>query len=321
MAIAFAVAACSAPPATQSPPPDASRPDTVAIAALARTLSADSLRGRGPWTPENAAVARHLATALERLGGRPVFGDGLLVPFTTERRPGDTVHNVIAVLPARDGSTGGSVVALTAHFDGLGTGRPDSTGDSIYNGFLDAAVPVAMVLDVARRYARAPGDRPLLVMLFTLEEQGMLGSRALANRADAAALIDRIALLVGVDAGSPAGEAIVWQLMGGSPPHAGATIAESLARARGWTTTATPPRAISDVFVFSERGVPILFPIPGATWRDYTEAQRADAMRAFDHYHLPADEWRAEFPWTGTAHYADWLWEVVQHAADRRMMR
>ena len=312
------LAACAAPRAARLPLPDESRTDTLAISALARDLSADAMRGRGPWTEENAAAARRLATELERLGARPLIGHGLLVPFTAERRPDDTVHNVIAVLPARDGSTGGDLVGLTAHFDGLGVGRPDSTGDSIYNGFLDAAVPTTMVLDIARRYAREPGDRPLLIMLFNLEEQGLLGSRAFAARPEAAAAIGRLQLLIGLDAGSPAGEAMAWQLMGGSPSHSGAALADSLARIRGWTTTATPPRAISDVFSFSERGVPILFPIPGSTWRRYTEAQRADAMRRFDHYHQPADEWRADFPWSGTAAYADWVWDIVRRATDHR---
>jgi Zn-dependent M28 family amino/carboxypeptidase len=310
----LAAAACARPPATPGPTPDESRADTLAIAQLARRLSADAMRGRGPFTPENEAAARLLAAELERLGARPLVAGALLVPFTVPQRPSDTVYNVIGVLPARDGTVDGELVGITSHFDHLGVGSPDSTGDAIYNGFLDAAVPTAMTLDVARRYAESPGTRPLLVMLFNLEEQGLLGSRALAMRPGVAPEIERLQLLIGIDAGSPAGEAVEWQLMGASPPHPGARLADSLARARGWTTTATPPRPISDVFVFSRRGVPILFPIPGATWRSYTAEERADAMRRFDHYHQPADEWRAEFPWTGTAAYADWLWDIVREA-------
>ena len=285
--------------------------DTISMSALARDLSADSMRGRGPFTPENERAARRLADELRRIGARPLFGDGLLVPFTTDARPDDTVFNVVGVIPARDGTVEGELIGITAHFDHLGIGRPDSTGDSIYNGFLDAALPNAMVLDIASRYARAPEDRPLAVFLFNLEEQGLLGSRALVMRADADAVIPRLRLIIGVDAGSPAGEAMQWQLMGGTPSHTGAVIADSLARLRGWTTTATPPRPISDVFVFSQRGVPILFPIPGAEWRGYTEEERARAMREFDHYHQPADEWRDDFPLTGTAVFADWLFGIV----------
>jgi hypothetical protein len=291
--------------------------DTLAIAAIARSLSADSNRGRGPWTLENARVARELAARLERLGARPLFGDRLLVPFTTEPRPRDTVYNVIGVLPARGGRTTGELVGITAHLDHLGVGPPDATGDSIYNGFLDAAVPIGMILDVASRYVAAPGSRPLVVMFFNLEEQGLLGSKALLARADAASIVGRMGLLIGVDAGAPAGEALQWQLMGGQPVHAGARIADSLARVHGWTTTSTPSRAINDVFVFSERGVPIVFPIPGANWKGYTAAQRADAMRRFDHYHQPSDEWHPDFPWVGTAHFADWLWEIVHESTTR----
>lgn len=294
----------------------ATRADTSAIIAIARNLAHDSLRGRGPWTRENEKAARYLAAQLEQLGARPVFNGRMLVPFSVAARPHDTVYNVVGVIPARNRSVDGAWVGITAHFDHLGVGRPDATGDSIYNGFLDAALPVAMVLDVARRYSRAPDDRSLVVMLFNLEEQGLLGSRALLARGDAADLVARLALLVGVDAGAPAGEALEWQLMGALPAHAGSRIADSLARARGWTTTSTAPRAISDVFPFSERGVPILFPIPGRVWRGYTESQRAAAMARFDHYHQPADEVRDGFPLLGTAHFADWLWEIISTAAD-----
>jgi len=292
--------------------------DTLAIVGVAKDLASDANRGRGPWTPENTRVARQLADRLQQLGARPVFGGSILVPFTTQPHPRDTVYNVVGVLPAKNGSTAGQVVGITAHLDHLGVGAPDATGDSIYNGFLDDAISIGMILDIARRWRESPGDRPLVIMFFNLEEQGLLGAKALADRADSRALIDRLALLIGVDAGSPAGEALTWQLMGAQPPSAGSRIADSLARVRGWTTTASPPRPINDVYVFAQRGVPIIFPIPGATWKDYTDAQRAEAMRRFDHYHQPSDQWRPDFPLTGTYAYAEWLWSIVRVTTDAR---
>src|SRR6478672_10225457 len=109
--------------------------DTVAIATLARDLSSDANRGRGPWTPENERVARQLARMLEQLGARPIFGTSVLVPFATPPHPADTVFNVVGVFPGRNGTTTGDVVGMTAHLDHLGVGPPDATGDSIYNGF------------------------------------------------------------------------------------------------------------------------------------------------------------------------------------------
>jgi Zn-dependent M28 family amino/carboxypeptidase len=273
------------------------------------------MQGRGPWTPENDQAARYLADRLSAIGARPLIGGSMLVPFVSERRPRDTVFNVVGIMPSRNGSTTGRTVGITAHFDHLGVGRPDSTGDAIYNGFLDDAIGVAMSLDVARRYAQAPGERPLAVMFFNLEEQGLLGSKAFVERADMASFIARIDLLIGVDAGAPAGEALDWQLMGGLPEHNGTRLADSIARARGWATVSSPPRAISDVYPFSQKGVPILFPIPGQRWRDYMPQARAEAMRRFDHYHQPSDEYDPAFPLTGTRHFADWLYSIVRLAA------
>jgi hypothetical protein len=48
-----------------------------------------------------------------------------------------------------------SSIGLTAHIDHLGVDQADARGDSIYNGFLDDAMGMAMVIDVARRYAAA----------------------------------------------------------------------------------------------------------------------------------------------------------------------
>jgi Zn-dependent M28 family amino/carboxypeptidase len=314
------VAACARRSASFDPRRDPTRVDTATISATARELSSNAMRGRGPWTPENDAVARQLAAHLELIGARPLVGDRVLVPFVTEPRPRDTVYNVVGVLPGRDGTTSGELVGITAHLDHLGVGKPDASGDSIYNGFLDAALPVAMVLDVATRYGRFPGDRPLVVMFFNLEEQGLLGSKALVARPDARPVIARLRLLIGVDAGAPAGEATEWQLMGALPSHPGSRLADSLARSRGWTTAPSAPRPISDVFPFSQQGVPILFPIPGKSWSGYSAAQRADAMTRFDHYHQPSDEWRADFPLIGTERFADWLWTIVRSASDRREM-
>ena len=317
LALAVALVACARSAVTTTATAQ-SGADTTAIVNVARRLSADSMRGRGPWSPEAERAARWLAGELGRLGARPVFGNTLLVPFTAKAHPGDTVHNVVAVLPARGGTTTGEVIGITAHLDHLGVGQPDARGDSIYNGFLDDALGIGMILDVARRYTQSPGDRPLVVMFFNLEEQGLLGAQALLARPDANDLVSRMRLLIGVDAGSPAGEATEWQLMGALPAHTGGKIADSLAHARGWTTTATAPRPINDVYVISQRGVPIVFPIPGKTWKGYTEAQRAEAMRKFDHYHQPSDEFRADFPLVGTAYFADWLWSIVHTASDRR---
>lgn len=310
--------AVPAPILAQARPAPSVGADSARILTLARDLAADSMQGRGPWTKENAAAARRLAAELTKLGAKPLSGNSLLVPFTTDERPADTVYNVVAVFPARSGTISDSLVGITSHFDHLGVGEPDSTGDRIYNGFLDAALPNAMVMDVARRYAAAPGERSLVVMYFNLEEQGLLGSLAWVRDPANRPSIRRMTFVLGVDAGSPAGEPTSWELMGGAPAHLYTRLADSLAQGRGWSVRITQPRPISDVYLFSRFDIPILFPIPGAIWRGYTSEQRGEAMKRFDHYHQPSDQYRADFPWTGTAAYAEWLWEIVAGASGTR---
>lgn len=292
------------------------RPDTIEIRRLANALADDSMRGRGPWSEDATSAARFIARQLTSMGARPAIGSTPLVPFVDPSHPRDTVYNVIAYLPPRRGSTDSSLVGITAHLDHLGAGAPDATGDSIYNGFLDDAIGVAMVLEVAERSSRHPGERGLLIMVFNLEEQGLLGSQALLRDPLARAVLRRLSLVVGVDAGSPAGEALDWELMGAQPTHPAALLADSLARAHGWTTRATAARGISDVYPFARAGIPILFPIPGPDWRGNTRAGRDSAMAKFDHYHQPADAPRADYPMVGTWYFAEWLWEVVQGAAN-----
>jgi Zn-dependent M28 family amino/carboxypeptidase len=302
---------CVSPAPTRSPATAISGVDVDQIVRDARVLADDSLRGRGPWTPENERAARLIAARLTAIGAKPLIGNSLLVPFVSEKRPNDTVYNVVGII----GNPASRLIGITAHLDHLGVGRADSTGDSVYNGFLDDAIGVGMSLEVARRYAQAPGNRGLIVMFFNLEEQGLLGSKAFVERPDVAPIMERMDLLIGVDAGSPAGEALDWQLMGGLPEHTGTRLADSIAQARGWATVSTPPRAISDVFPFSQKGVPILFPIPGQRWRTYTANERNQLMRRFDHYHQPGDEYDPAFPLVGTRHFADWLYAIVSQAS------
>ena len=59
----------------------------------------------------------------------------------------------------------------------MGRGRPDSTGDAIYNGAMDNAGGVAGLLELARVFAAGPRpERSILFIATTLEESGLLGA-------------------------------------------------------------------------------------------------------------------------------------------------
>jgi hypothetical protein len=89
--------------------------------------------------------------------------------------------NIIAILPGSTTASGqdpklaSEYVALSAHLDGYGYGTP-VLGDNLYNGTLDDAAYVALLIEVAKDLQHKAPARSLLFCIFTGEEKGLLGS-------------------------------------------------------------------------------------------------------------------------------------------------
>ncbi len=115
--------------------------------------------------------------------------------------------NVLAVLPGSDAALAGEYLVVAAHLDGYGYGTPVH-GDNLYNGTLDDAAYVALLIQMAddlkagavghhgltqvsyepgaqsdaggvivdRGITLAPPKRSILFCAFTGEEKGLLGS-------------------------------------------------------------------------------------------------------------------------------------------------
>ena len=101
-------------------------------------------------------------------------------PYTS--KPKIETENVLALLEGGDPELKDEVVVLTSHYDHVGIGRPDSTGDRIYNGADDDGSGTVAILNIAKALteARENGYRPKRSILFlnvTGEEKGLLGSR------------------------------------------------------------------------------------------------------------------------------------------------
>ena len=85
--------------------------------------------------------------------------------------------NVLGLLPGSDPSLRTEVVVLSAHLDGYGYGEA-VRGDALYNGALDDAAYVALLVREADRL-KASGATPrrsILFAAFTGEEKGLLGA-------------------------------------------------------------------------------------------------------------------------------------------------
>ena len=85
-------------------------------------------------------------------------------------------QNIIGIVEGTDPELKEEYIIYSAHYDHVGIGTPDATGDTIYNGARDNAVGTTTVLSMAENLAKHPTKRSALFILFTGEEKGLLGS-------------------------------------------------------------------------------------------------------------------------------------------------
>jgi Peptidase family M28 len=87
--------------------------------------------------------------------------------------------NVLAKLRGTDSKLQEQYVVIAAHLDGYGFGTPVN-GDNLYNGTLDDAAYVALLIQMAddiKALRLRHSKRSILFAAFTGEEKGLLGSR------------------------------------------------------------------------------------------------------------------------------------------------
>jgi hypothetical protein len=149
-------------------------------------LTDDRLQGRATGSPGADSAATYLARRFSEVGLQPAAG-GWFQSFNVGRdarsargKPGLLGKNVIGILPGRDPVLRNQTVILGAHYDHLGLGGfgsldPDSTG-RVHNGADDNASGIAALIQVAARLAASPPARTVVLIAFSGEELGLLGS-------------------------------------------------------------------------------------------------------------------------------------------------
>ena len=86
-------------------------------------------------------------------------------------------QNIIGMVEGTDPLLKNEFIIYSAHYDHVGIGTADESGDTIYNGARDNAVGTTTVLSMAENLAKYPTKRSSLFILFTGEEKGLLGSK------------------------------------------------------------------------------------------------------------------------------------------------
>lgn len=94
-----------------------------------------------------------------------------------------TPPNVIGLIRGTDPVLADEYVILSAHFDHVGIGEADASGDSIFNGADDNASGTSVLLEVAQAF-RAMNEAPARSVVFLAvsgEEKGLLGAAHFAD--------------------------------------------------------------------------------------------------------------------------------------------
>lgn len=198
-------------PVLERPANRADREAVIRVRADLSVLADDSLQGRFTGTREAEVAARYLARRFQEAGARPGV-PGWLQEFTVAPDAPGVVGipegqrptrgtNVVALIPGRDARLREEFVVVGAHYDHLGLGAtgvhsPDQQGQ-IHNGADDNASGTVALLEIARRLAREPARRSVLLVAFAGEEFGLIGSAAYVRTP--AAPLERTVAMVNLD--------------------------------------------------------------------------------------------------------------------------
>ncbi|MEY4117086.1 MAG: hypothetical protein RLZZ116_414 [Planctomycetota bacterium] len=140
-------------------------------------FASDEFNGRSFRSEEGKRAAEWLARKLAEAGAKPLEGrESMLVPVA--RMPAAS-PNVVAWIPPAGPKPSGEFILVTAHYDHLPPRSSAREGeDRIFNGADDNASGVCGVIAVAEALRADKLNVGVVLVGFTGEEAGLVGSRA-----------------------------------------------------------------------------------------------------------------------------------------------
>jgi len=250
----------------------------------------------------------------------PLTGAGFSTEFDVATSQ-VTTHNVIARLPGTTHPD--ETVLYTAHWDHIGMGEPDETGDRIFNGAVDNASGTAGLLELARMYGRAPRtERSIVMISFTAEESGLLGAEYYASNP-----VYPLARTVGgfnMDSMNVYGRVTGLGVTGYGQSDFDERLAAAI-QPQGRTLMPDYENAAgtyyrSDHFPLAKRGVPMAYAGSRGDFRDEPVAERQAARSEYGakRYHQAADEWSADWDYSGMIEDLTVFYDVGRALANSR---
>ena len=264
------------------------------------------------WLPDTTAKrligisgmnADSLFASADKKGFRP---QAIPLKFTTGLKV-QTDYNVTKNVIAK--ITGSKypdeTIIYTAHWDHLGIGKPDETGDSIYNGAFDNATGVAGLFEIAKGFKslKTAPERTVVFLAVTAEEQGLWGSAFYA--ANPIYPLEKTVANINMDGVNYLGRARDVISIGKGLSELEDLLAETAKKQGRYMADEGHPEAgyyyRSDHFNFAKGGVPSLHFDDGTDMemikREDVEKQKEEYR--LKHYHRPSDEFNDQWDLSG----------------------
>jgi len=229
--------------------------------------------------------------------------------------------NVLGVARGGNPESADEYIVVTSHYDHLGVG-PAVDGDGIYNGALDNASGTALLLELARLASARRNElgRSVLFAAVTAEEQGLLGSRYLAENPPVP--VEQLVANVNFDSINVWGETEDIVAMGAEKSSLEAVVQEVLSEmGLQRSPDAFPEKGHffrSDHFSFVRRGIPAVYYDYGLQFRNQPPDWGKRLMETYvdKHYHQPSDEYDPEWSLEGAVQFGEVVWRTLVRIAD-----
>jgi hypothetical protein len=282
------------------------RPD----AFINMRLKADALGKLVPGRDADALIAAGSAGQPLPSFDSPVKLTGAL-QIATRRY---TAPNVVGILPGTDPGKSGQAIVLTAHLDGYGHGKPVH-GDSIYNGTLDDAAYVALLIRLAEHRHGAGFARPVIFAIVSGEEKGLLGSKWFVAHPPVS--LSSIAADINLDQLRPIFPLKILTVHAEDDTTLGDDAAE-VAASMGIRVQndPEPERHLlrrSDHWNFLQRGIPAVNFVFG--YEPGSESERIYRHWYRTGYHTPQDDLKQPIDWQAAADFNRFFYSLIDKVA------
>ncbi len=251
----------------------------------------------------------------------PVAGFALPGTVTIERAQAATrvtSPNIIGVLPGSKPALAGEMVMMSAHLDHVGMAA-EGAGDRIFNGAMDNASGVAVLLDTARALVTAKPGRSILFVVTTAEESGLLGAEYFARFPTVP--LARVVSVVNLD--MPILTCDFADIVPFGADRSTMLTAVAAAAKAEKLAVSPDPQPVEAIFTRSDHyalvraGVPAVFLKTG--WRDQvggTRCKAAEQTFRVQHYHERSDDMTMPWDWAAAARFTRLTTGIMRRIAN-----